>query len=239
MPRATRKSTPRPTTLNEVIRQVARIFERGNLSYTQTAYVVKEVRRRLGLAPEAKPKKLPEIISSQEADRMVRQAYRTAPVQGLIVKFLWMTMVRVSEVVALRIVDVHWDDDYAKIHSGKGSKDRLVVIPRPLSQELRSYTGNRRRGPLFVSQRRKAFTARRIEQIVKAAAIGAKIQTPVTPHTLRRGMATELLNRGVREEVVSTLLGHESTQTTRAAYARLSIQTLAAEVNQAITGDPG
>jgi integrase len=45
-----------------------------------------------------------------------------------------------------------------------------------------------------------------------------------------------MLNRGVREEVVSTLLGHESTQTTRAAYARLSIQTLAQEVNQAVDG---
>ncbi len=48
-------------------------------------------------------------------------------------------------------------------------------------------------------------------------------------------MATELLNRGVREEVVSTLLGHESTQKTRAAYARLSIKTLAQEVKQAMS----
>ncbi len=54
-------------------------------------------------------------------------------------------------------------------------------------------------------------------------------------HTLRRSMATVLLNRGVWEEVVSTLLGHESTETTRAAYARLSIQSLAEEVGRALT----
>ena len=48
-------------------------------------------------------------------------------------------------------------------------------------------------------------------------------------------MATALLNRGVREEVVSTLLGHESTETTRAAYARLSIESLSVEVNRALT----
>jgi integrase len=38
---------------------------------------------------------------------------------------------------------------------------------------------------------------------------------------------------------VSTLLGHASTQTTRAAYARLSIQTLADAVNQAMALNPG
>ena len=110
-----------------------------------------------------------------------------------------------------------------------------MVITQPLAQELRSYIANRRRGPVFLSQRRKAFTPRRIEQIVEQAATTAKIQTPVTPQTFRRSMATELLNRGVREEVVSTLLGHESTQTTRAAYARLSIKTLAQEVKQAMS----
>jgi site-specific recombinase XerD len=43
-----------------------------------------------------------------------------------------MTMVRVSELVALRIADVHFDDEYAKIRAGKGNKDRLVVVTRPL-----------------------------------------------------------------------------------------------------------
>ncbi len=113
--------------------------------------------------------------------------------------------------------------------------DRLVVVPRALGQELRSYVGKRRRGDVFLSQRGKAFSARRIEQIVGDAARAAKVERRVTPHTLRRSMATVLLNRGVREEAVSTLLGHESTETTRAAYARLSIQSLAEEVGRALT----
>jgi site-specific recombinase XerD len=41
----------------------------------------------------------------------------------------------------------------------------------------------------------------------------------VTPHTLRRTFGSYLLNRGVRLEVVSTLLGHSSTQITERAYA--------------------
>jgi hypothetical protein len=52
-------------------------------------------------------------------------------------------------------------------------------------------------------------------------------------------MATAFLNAGVQEEAVSTLLGHAATQTTRAACARLSIQTLADAVNQAMAAHPG
>jgi hypothetical protein len=43
----------------------------------------------------------------------------------------------------------------------------------------------------------------------------------------------------VREEAMSTLLGHASTQTTRAAYVRLSIQTLADEMNHAMASNLG
>ena len=109
--------------LDDVIRQVARLFDRRELSYSQTAYVVKEVRRQLGLVPDSRPKKLPEIISWREAERVIACAYRTAPTQGVIVKFLWSTMVRVGELVALRIADLHLDDEYAKIRSGKGCED--------------------------------------------------------------------------------------------------------------------
>ena len=52
-----------------------------------------------------------------------------------------------------------------------------------------------RRGPVFVSQRRPAFTVLRIEQIVKGAAAAAKIQTHVTPHTLR-GVLAQRLEKG-------------------------------------------
>ncbi len=224
---------PRP--LEDLIRDVARLFKRRDLSYSQTAYVVKEVRKRLGLAPEKKARKLPDIVSWSEAESVVAAAYRRDPVGGLVVKTLWLTMVRVGELVALRVGDLRLDEGYAKIRSGKGGKDRLVVVPRALGQELRSYVGKRRRGAVFLSQRGKAFSARRIEQIVGDAARAAKVDRRVTPHTFRRSMATALLNRGVREEVISTLLGHESTETTRAAYARLSIQSLAEEVGRAVT----
>jgi integrase/recombinase XerD len=46
----------------------------------------------------------------------------------------------------------------------------------------------------------------------------------VSPHTLRRTFGSHLVNRGVRLEVVSRLLGHASTNVTERAYAELSLR---------------
>jgi integrase len=58
---------------------------------------------------------------------------------------------------------------------------------------------------------------------------------PVTPHALRRTFATEMLNRGVRLETVSRLLGHAATTITEQAYAQLTDHRIRAEVEQALS----
>ncbi len=56
----------------------------------------------------------------------------------------------------------------------------------------------------------------------------------VSPHTLRRTFATDLLNRGVRLEVVSKLLGHANTSVTQRAYATLLDSTARLELFRAL-----
>jgi integrase len=57
----------------------------------------------------------------------------------------------------------------------------------------------------------------------------------VTPHALRRTFATEMLNRGVRLETVSRLLGHAATTITEQAYAQLTDHRIRAEVEEALS----
>jgi integrase/recombinase XerD len=59
----------------------------------------------------------------------------------------------------------------------------------------------------------------------------------VSPHTLRRTFGSHLLNRGVRLEVVSHLLGHASTSVTERAYAELLYETARREVLEALKGE--
>jgi integrase len=54
--------------------------------------------------------------------------------------------------------------------------------------------------------------------------------TSISCHTLRRTFGSDLINRGVRLEVVSKLLGHASTMVTERAYAELLEATIAREV---------
>src|SRR6266487_4965518 len=56
----------------------------------------------------------------------------------------------------------------------------------------------------------------------------------VTPHALRRTFATEMLNRGVRLETVSRLLGHATTTITEQAYAQLTDHRIRTEVEEAL-----
>jgi integrase/recombinase XerD len=56
----------------------------------------------------------------------------------------------------------------------------------------------------------------------------------VTPHSLRRTFASDLLNRGLRIETVSALLGHSSIAVTQRAYAQLLGTTVRAELLAAL-----
>jgi integrase len=52
----------------------------------------------------------------------------------------------------------------------------------------------------------------------------------ITPHTLRRTFGSYLVNKGLRLEVVSRLLGHSSTVVTERAYAELLGSTVRDEL---------
>jgi integrase len=116
-------------------------------------------------------------------------------------------------------------------------------------------------GPFFATKTGKSWSSQYAEKIVRRVAyrVGVRVvectcgsakttrhekgcprtQTgqrlsAVTPHTLRRTFGSYLLNQGVRLEVVSTLLGHSSTQITERAYAELQAQTIRKEMLAAL-----
>ncbi len=59
----------------------------------------------------------------------------------------------------------------------------------------------------------------------------------VSPHTLRRTFGSDLINRGLRLEAVSKLLGHSSTTITERAYAQLLAPTIRKELFDAFRND--
>jgi integrase/recombinase XerD len=63
-------------------------------------------------------------------------------------------------------------------------------------------------------------------------------RSAISPHTLRRTFGSDLINRGLRLEAVSKLLGHANTTITERAYAQLLAPTIRRELLEAFRHDP-
>ncbi|MEM7391380.1 MAG: integron integrase [Verrucomicrobiota bacterium] len=95
-------------------------------------------------------KRLPVVCSRQEIQRLLKV---TTGVEGLVIRLLYGTGMRVSEGLRLRIQDLNFDRNEITVRSGKGDKDRLVPFPVSLRADLEEHIERRR--ILFDRDRRK------------------------------------------------------------------------------------
>jgi len=136
---------------------------------------------------------------------------------------LYATGLRVSELVALGVLEVGLNEGVIRVVQGKGGKDRLVPlgeeavrwIAHYMSQARPVLLGARTSPALFVTARGQAMTRQAFWLIIKKYARQAGIHTPLSPHVLRHAFATHLLNHGADLRVVQMLLGHADISTTQ------------------------
>ena len=158
--------------------------------------------------------------------------------------FLFRTGVRVSELCALRRRDVDLEEGSASIYRAKGGKSRTVLFDAETAEALTTYwaaRGDAVRGagalPAFSGRDKigtpgRAISPRTVEHIVAELCTLAGVESEVTPHSFRHGLATELVRRRVRESTVQTILGHASPTTTR-IYVHKSALEVAEEYQDA------
>ena len=154
--------------------------------------------------------KLPVILTPAEVKRVLEAP--THSKSRLILKFLYSTGVRVSELVKMKWGHLELDQNIGWVRGGKGSKDRMITLSKRLVEELRDLP----RDKLHVFPGRNgAMTTRNVQRIVKKAGENASIDKKVTPHTLRHSYATHLLEEGNDLRLIQELLGHSNLQTTQ------------------------
>jgi len=201
--------------LATVITATLKLWRKHHLSYDQTRYVAKEVRRALAIArPSTRPRGIVRLSRADEAC-LIAQAYRMPGVRGLLIKTLFQTGARVSEFVHLQVADVYFDEQMLLITHAKGGKQRYVPLLPDLTHELRTYLRERTTGPLFETVRHTHYSPRRMQQLVQETAALAGITTRVYPHLLRHSVATTLLERGMPLEQSQQFLGHAKLETTQ------------------------
>ena len=142
-----------------------------------------------------------------------------------LVKVLYSTAARISEVVALnrRNVD-HGRAEFASI-TGKGNKPRTIHLRDYARQGIISYLAERTDSnpALFVAHSQNARNARlsvtSAHNIVKKGVKALGLHSSISAHDFRHFRATQLLREGMPLEVVQEFLGHSDISTTRTVYA--------------------
>ena len=198
---------------------MAKILRDGNYSYDQSAHLIKEARREVGLSPpDRSGEGSPERLSTEEQEAFLSAAYDRDGRTGLMMRTLLETGARVSAFVKIRVEDIALRDLEIRLREAKVDKPRDVPILSSLVNELRLHVGDRETGWLFRSRQGGHYSKRRVQQIVKDVAEEAGIQKRVYPHLLRHTVAQRLADEGMREELLQQFLRHEAPETTQRYY---------------------
>ncbi len=187
-------------------------------------------------------RKLPDVLSNDEINNLIESVDMAKP-EGLrnkaILETLYSCGLRVSELVNLRLSNLHFEQEFLKI-SGKGEKERLVPISKRAMDEIKKYmVGYRRKikvdksseNILFLNRRGRKLSRVMIFTIIKNLALKIRLEKSISPHTFRHSFATALVQGGADLRAVQEMLGHESILTTE-IYTHLDKEFLKETVNK-------
>jgi len=156
---------------------------------------------------------LPDTLTTAQVTALISQPQNLK--HRTILMTLYSAGLRISELVHLKITDIHSEEGYIKVYQGKGKKDRHTVLSHRLLHELRSYYKKYKPAHwLFEGQDGGPYSTSSVRKVFRRAAKAADIPRWATPHTLRHSFATHLLQQGVSFRHIQKLLGHKSSKTT-------------------------
>ncbi len=161
-------------------------------------------------------RKLPSYLNENEM-RMILDISRENIRDYAMLMVLAYSGLRVSELCSLRIEDIDFLENVIHVKSGKGDKDRMVVVDSRVMEILKEYLKSEKRheGNVFVSRKGNRISTTHVERIVKYYAKKAGINKKVTPHVIRHTFATTLLRNGADIRFIQQILGHSSVATTQ------------------------
>jgi integrase/recombinase XerD len=176
-----------------------------------------------GLEPPRRPERLPRYLSEEDTHRLFESS-RDSLRDYAILHVLGYAGLRVGELCSLRVEDIEFDRHLLHVRSGKGDKDREVVLEEKTQTAIERYLADRTVAGIE-DPRLFPVTPVTVERMVRKRARAAGIAQNVTPHVLRHTLATSLLRRGCDIRFIQKLLGHASVATTQ-IYTHVDTQAL-------------
>jgi integrase/recombinase XerD len=168
---------------------------------------------------------LPDTLNIEEINELIG-AIDASRADGMrnkaILEVLYGCGLRVTELINLRISNIHWDSAFIII-IGKGNKERIVPIGSVALKYLQIYIEESRvhipvkegfQDYVFLNRNGKNLSRIYIFTMIKALADRIGLKKSISPHTFRHSFATHLIEGGADLRAVQEMLGHSSITTT-------------------------
>ncbi|MEX2245895.1 MAG: tyrosine recombinase XerC [Dehalococcoidia bacterium] len=172
-------------------------------------------------------RRLPHVMTLEDITDLIGAADGEKPAElrdRALLELLYACGIRVSEAASLDVIDVDVEQ-LTVLVTGKGNKQRMVVMGRPARAAVERYLRHGRSqlaagakkatNAFFLNRFGGRLSTRAVQLLVRKYALAAGIDARIHPHLLRHTFATHLLDGGAELRVVQELLGHASANTTQ------------------------
>lgn len=157
---------------------------------------------------------LPKVLDEEDIKNIFSRVEN--PKHRLILYMAYSSGLRVSEVVRIRLTDIHRKSMQIRIEQSKGRKDRMVVLSKKVLALMEEYYRQcKPKEYLFEGQFGGPYIIRSAQMIFKRFKQLAKVNIKGGIHLLRHSFATHLLEQGADIRLVQQQLGHNSVKTTQ------------------------
>ena len=177
-------------------------------------------------------KKLPHYLSENDIKVLFKVADKDVSPNGLRNKIMlyvmYATGTRVSELVNIKMADIHYDTGFISI-VGKGGKQRMIPITQALGSMIKQYVES----TLPIDWREKRNSRNNVQYLFSTQYAGkiksmtrqsfwvilndlwqlTGIDKSISPHQLRHSLATHMLKKGADLRSLQMILGHENLST--------------------------
>ncbi|MFJ7932944.1 tyrosine-type recombinase/integrase [Sporosarcina sp. NPDC096371] len=188
-------------------------------------YTNKDIRHKFTIE---KTSLLPRYIKEDQIPEILKIVERfSKPYRcRAMIMFLLLTGCRVSEVSNIKVKDFDVENNLIYIFKSKRNQDRIIPMFPELKEEILLYLQKSRMkvwdpacdGFLFARDegiiRKRKIPIRTIEYLVERIRKFIPELSSITPHSFRHTFAVSCLKKGIKEHIITEILGHADPKTT-------------------------